>query len=165
MLTWQTATETNCVRFDIQHSADGYRWENIGEMDCEDFSNTLKKYQFLHQNPLAGHNFYRLRQMDADGHGVYTKVLILHWDTRKIGLRLQANMPQQMLYMDITGTEPDPDWQIELYAADGRLVQRFPTLASAAFALPNLNAGVYVAHLKDSTGRQLAIERLYWLIR
>ncbi len=162
LLSWQTATESNCVRFVVQHSTDGYQWENIGELNCAGNSLTVQSYTFAHDTPLPGLNFYRLHQMDWNGSGVYSNALSLRWSENELRLRAQAQYSMQSLYTDISGAEVDPQWILELYSADGRLAQRFPALQSGIFALPYLASGLYVLHLKDDTGQSLAVEKLWW---
>jgi hypothetical protein len=88
--------------------------------------------------------------------------LSLRWSENQIRLRAQAQPNMQSLYTDISGAEADPLWILELYSADGRLVQRFPALQSGIFALPYLSSGLYMLHLKDDAGRSLAVEKLWW---
>lgn len=66
-LTWQTATETNNLRFDIERSGNGNDFERIGTIDGAGNSNQIKSYQFIDYQTLEGINYYRLKQVDTDG--------------------------------------------------------------------------------------------------
>lgn len=66
-LTWQTATETNNLRFEIERSGNGNEFERIGTIDGAGNSNAIKNYQFIDYQALEGINYYRLKQIDTDG--------------------------------------------------------------------------------------------------
>jgi len=64
LLSWHTSTQNTVRYFDVQRSADGQNWYNIGKV--ENNANTVNVYEFTDINP-AMVNFYRLRQVDIDG--------------------------------------------------------------------------------------------------
>ena len=66
-LNWETATEINNDRFEIEHSTDGLTFQKIGEMAGRGHSLEETAYVFDDKNPADGLNFYRLRQLDFDG--------------------------------------------------------------------------------------------------
>jgi hypothetical protein len=66
-LKWSTASETNNRGFEIQHSMDGEDWENLGFIDGIGNSNAVTDYNFTHEEPRVGINYYRLKQIDLDG--------------------------------------------------------------------------------------------------
>jgi hypothetical protein len=74
-LQWSTATEVNNDYFDIERSADGRVFEKIGHVKGASESLTEKSYEFIDKNPLAGSNYYRLRQVDFDGTAAYSPIV------------------------------------------------------------------------------------------
>jgi uncharacterized protein (DUF1501 family) len=64
---WETATETNCKEFEVQHSTDSENWTDIGVVPGSGESNSLKRYSFVHKGLVVGRNFYRLWQVDYNG--------------------------------------------------------------------------------------------------
>lgn len=62
-----TATETDCDHFDVERSFDGTQFELIGTLAGAGHSTHLLHYSFVDQDPQLGTNYYRLRQVDADG--------------------------------------------------------------------------------------------------
>ncbi len=66
LLNWQTATEINNDRFEIERSADGINFIKIGQVAGAGNSNSLLSYQYYDDQPMKGNNFYRLKQVDKD---------------------------------------------------------------------------------------------------
>ncbi len=71
---WSTVTEINCERFDVLHSTDGISFQKIGTVSGAGTTDIKQYYQFLHDAPVDGNNYYRLQQFDIDGHFKYSFV-------------------------------------------------------------------------------------------
>ncbi len=66
-LSWTTASEQNNAYFKVERSADGVSFSAIGKVNGAINSSAALNYSFNDNSPLAGKNFYRLRQVDLDG--------------------------------------------------------------------------------------------------
>lgn len=77
LLNWQTAIEINNDHFEIERSTDGVRFERIGIVKANNFSNG-SKYEFEDKQCSDGTNFYRIKQVDFDGVGVYSKTVSVY---------------------------------------------------------------------------------------
>jgi hypothetical protein len=66
-LSWSTESEQNNAYFNIERSADGVSFSSIGKVNGAGNSSQTLNYKFTDNSPLAGKNFYRLRQVDLDG--------------------------------------------------------------------------------------------------
>ena len=71
-LSWRTATETANAHFAVEHSRDGSRFQEIGRVAGQGTSTEPHDYQFIHENPLPGIQYYRLQQVDLDGSYQYS---------------------------------------------------------------------------------------------
>ena len=76
-LTWSTATEVNNDHFDVERSADGQSFERIGTLDGAGNSEEELHYELTDERPIAGTNYYRLKQVDDDGSATYSDVVVL----------------------------------------------------------------------------------------
>jgi len=66
-LTWQTTSETNSDRFEIEHSLDGKEWNKIGSVKSNgDTYQSISNYSFADNTPVSGENLYRLKMIDRD---------------------------------------------------------------------------------------------------
>ncbi len=73
-LHWATATEEDNDRFEIERSTDGGDFKLIGSVDGAGNSLHETRYIFTDQEPANGLNYYRLKQVDLDGHFEYSPV-------------------------------------------------------------------------------------------
>ena len=78
-LQWKTGIETNNYGFEIQWTADknfGKKfWEKIGFVNGHNNSSTEQEYSYVHSTPSSGINYYRLKQLDFDGHIDYSNII------------------------------------------------------------------------------------------
>jgi hypothetical protein len=92
LLKWTTTMEENNKGFEIQRSTDQSSWTAIGFVNGAGNSQTSRDYQYLDQNLPAGTYFYRLRQVDLDGHSQLSKVVDVTF-SGSIALDLKQNRP------------------------------------------------------------------------
>lgn len=79
LLTWETVSEQNNKGFHIEHSNNGRDFETIGWVEGHGNTIVIQEYEFIHENPSTGLNYYRLVQEDFDGtisHSMIRTVLI-----------------------------------------------------------------------------------------
>lgn len=77
LLTWETTLEQDNDFFEVQRSADGANWNVIGELPAAPAAANGATYEFTDNAPLAGVNFYRLRQVDVDGRFGFSPIVTL----------------------------------------------------------------------------------------
>jgi|GEM_PF-7035577 len=77
-LNWETGSEQNSAYFNVERSSDGTNFSTIGKVNAAGNSSTIVKYNFTDNNPAAGRNFYRLRQVDLDAKFDYSKTVSLN---------------------------------------------------------------------------------------
>ena len=73
-LTWETAFERNNDVFEIQRSTDGEDFTTIMTEKGSGTTNDAVTYSITDENPVAGSNYYRLKQIDFDGIYSYSDV-------------------------------------------------------------------------------------------
>ncbi|MFH0865529.1 MAG: T9SS type A sorting domain-containing protein, partial [Bacteroidota bacterium] len=66
-LSWTTASELNCDRFDIEKSKDLLNWYFVGIMPGTGTTNELQEYSYIDNSPYSGISYYTLKQFDYDG--------------------------------------------------------------------------------------------------
>ncbi len=67
-LKWITASEINNDYFSIERSPDGFNYSEIGRVQGAGNSTTENTYLLVDPSPLVGNNYYKLSQLDFDGH-------------------------------------------------------------------------------------------------
>ena len=119
-LFWQTASETHNDRFEIECSQNGQTFHKIGEVKGAHNSHTTLDYQFQHEKPENGVNYYRLKQVDEDGVYEYSNVVSVVWG-KDATILVRPNLVQNEMMVEL----PEPasnDILLEIYDLQGRLV-------------------------------------------
>jgi hypothetical protein len=74
LLRWQTASEGNTVRFDVERSADGFSFSSIGRVAARG-NNSV--YSFTDNQLSSPVNYYRLRMVEENGKAAYSKIIVI----------------------------------------------------------------------------------------
>lgn len=83
-LKWATASEQNNKGFEIERSTDGNNWNRIdfvasGAVNGN--STGREDYVYADKTPVAGKNYYRLKQIDFDGGYTYSAVAMVRFSS------------------------------------------------------------------------------------
>ncbi|HNJ29728.1 MAG TPA: T9SS type A sorting domain-containing protein [Ferruginibacter sp.] len=153
-LSWQTATEQNSDRFEIERSINGLTFEKIGSVKAAGNSNTHTDYSYYDNSPEKGINYYRLKEVDIDNSLQYSETksvrfgddaaLILYNNpTSGSDLVIQTSvLPSTLQIFDVMGKK----------MKEVSLVTGLYSLSISGFA-----AGTYLAVLSKD-GRPVAVE-------
>lgn len=80
-VNWTTTFEVSNAHFDVERSTDGTNFKKAGTVESVGTSNTKQLYTFTDNvnsvNTAKKDLYYRLKQVDKDGNGSYSKVLIV----------------------------------------------------------------------------------------
>ncbi len=75
VLNWVTASEKDVDKFEVEKSIDGLSdWSYIGWQKAVG-GNVQKAYTFSDNQPVVGHNYYRLKIIDNDGTFTYSNTI------------------------------------------------------------------------------------------
>ena len=83
LLRWETKNGSDIAYYLVQHSLDKIHWDSIGGVKAEKRERVKRKvesYEFIHEGPPAGTNYYRIGLTDEDGHRLWSP-------TRKVEIR------------------------------------------------------------------------------
>lgn len=151
-LNWTTTSETANAGFEIQHSLDDMQWRKIGYVASkasEGNSVSEIRYNFTHPDVKAGHNYYRLKQIDHDGSFVYSQIRSVSF-AEAAGLGVYPNPASHVL--KITGLGGAS--RIELFDLNGRVLKSVRTSGAASHELEvsHLDTGVYLVVVTEAQG-------------
>ena len=79
-LLWQTLQESNTGFFSVEYSANNRYYNTTGRVAAAGKSSQLNRYFFDHLKPVAGINYYRLKQVDRDGRYKYSETRTVKFD-------------------------------------------------------------------------------------
>lgn len=140
ILNWGTATEVNNEGFMIEHTRDGEEWNALGFVEGTGTTEELQNYEFTVDGLSGGEHYFRLKQIDFDGHYEYSSIASLYIGDEPSQIRVFPNPLGRGQQLNIQGTFD----QAEIYDAAGKRVMQFQApdaLFNSAFR--NLPAGFY----------------------
>ncbi len=157
VVAWQTAQEINNDHFVVEHSVDGMQFSKAGTVPASNKA-AGDRYSFDHLHPVAGKNYYRIKQVDLDGKGSYssTVVVTIAPDNR---MTLFPNPVSGLLTIRFED-RPQLLRTFRIVNAAGQVVfQRQPagSLNQMEVRTGHWPPGVYVAELAPKQGKPYAV--------
>ena len=100
-LSWQTASESNNEGFNVEHSLDGLKWQDLDFVEGNGTSFVLNNYEYIHERPTMGINYYRLKQTDFDGAFEYSKVIAIEFGSSDRSIQVFPNPSNRNINIQI----------------------------------------------------------------
>lgn len=155
-LTWSTATELNNDHFQIERSADGRSFDAIGKVNGAGTSYETLHYAFTDEKPLAGWNYYRLKQVDFDGQYAYSPVRAVQVEQSVAVADRLSFFPNPAGHEIVLKSQGgvSPGDRLEVFDQFGRMVLQVQVAETpdTPIDLSGLSAGHYVARLQTANG-------------
>jgi hypothetical protein len=145
LLTWKAPSTDATTDFDIERSADGIHFTNIGNITATSQRCQLP-FNFTDDKPLIGKNYYRLKITGDNRTSFYSKVLVI--GNNKEGFEIIAITNGQENTIIYFNSVKQQAIQMELVAADGKIIYKnsktiLAGSGSINLPLKNLARGVY----------------------
>ncbi|MEM7104011.1 MAG: T9SS type A sorting domain-containing protein [Bacteroidota bacterium] len=155
LLKWRTETEINNDFFAIEHSKDGVDFVEIGQVEGAGTTLIPQNYSFVHDTPVLGDNFYRLRIVDNNGSFTWSPIRVVKFEF-EFSLGAMPNPFYENFTVNIT-SEVERTAVLSVFDILGRLVEKrdvtlIPGNNNFYFDATGSNwaAGVYFVDLKTS---------------
>jgi len=152
-LAWATASEVGSDRFEVERSADGVRFELVGQVAAAGSSTVAHAYAYTDRGAPAGTLYYRLRQIDQDNTAAYSPVRMVATPGAG-GLALYPN-PAQGGAIRLSGATPGAP--VRVLDALGKVALAMTADQAGTAALAGLPSGLYVVRAGSGTVR-LSVE-------
>jgi alpha-tubulin suppressor-like RCC1 family protein len=150
VLQWTTASEKSNTGFSIERSSTGQDWETIGFVKGNGTTLIPHTYDFEDKNPLAGNNYYRLKQVDTDGQYSYFKIVSVNMASKRSELSLIPNPASDYLTIQTTNTEGGI---IEIWNTNGKkIVSTNRVNDNQNISLIDFARGMYVVKFISKNG-------------
>ena len=149
-LDWYTLSETNNSGFEIERSRNAEEFERIGFVSAKGNGTTSQRYSFTDHSPYSGINYYRLKQIDADGKFTYSEVKAVSLGFSGPSVWVYPNPVSSVLNIRHAGKKG----VIQIVDAAGRLRMKSAASSSGESALnvSDLPSGVYFYRLGAESG-------------
>lgn len=161
-LDWATASEKNNVRFDIERSTDGVKFDKIGEVAGNGNSRAVKNYQFDDEYVKPGiMYYYRLKQIDLDGKYTHSKIVqakISGGEKLIIG-EFMPNPASTATNITVSSVE-DMTVNVSVYTLDGTKVKDLSYNVAQGetnleIEVSGLSKGTYMVQVQTKLGTQI----------
>lgn len=154
-LDWSTATEVNNDHFEVLRSKDGISFERIAVVEGGGNSSQTLFYQTMDPAPLSGLSYYRLKQVDFDGHSAYSAIVPVRF-SQKNTFTLYPNPATDhlsLLFSEISDKE-SRILRFLNYAGQQVFEMKLLPFSGNSIELPigNLPAGIYITEMITSEG-------------
>lgn len=141
-LDWATATESNNSHFEVEHSLNGKDFKKIKEIKGAGTTQERQDYNYEYRQTVGGLSYYRLKQVDYDGHFDYSEVISVTVNAPKAQYTLFPN-PVQDNFVIQTATGETPT-SVQLFNQLGQEI-RLDYLNFEQVHLPaGLKKGLYI---------------------
>ncbi len=167
MLSWSTASEENNALFVVEKSSDGVEFINIGSVEGAGNSAELREYTYLDIMATGERNYYRLKQVDADGGFSYSDVILVvqAYPNDFIVARMSAVATPDLFQVTVDALKNGEltyrltNWQQETLLEDKLLVVN--GLNDLTVDLSDQKPGIYKLYLKmDREEEVLTIQKV-----
>ncbi|MBO9564307.1 MAG: T9SS type A sorting domain-containing protein [Niastella sp.] len=161
ILYWETAQEQSASHFNIQRSANGVDFVNIGKVKATGNSITRKEYSFTDQaagSLRTDKIYYRLQTEDINGKQELSKTVVLKPGTSVENIQLAANPVTDYAYLLMQAKEKSKVAILVTDMAGRTLMSQSRTIERGMNNLPvnvqSLAAGIYMLSVKNADGIQ-----------
>jgi hypothetical protein len=146
LVSWSTGSEFNSNYFELQRSTNGNEWTIVATIKAAGNSSTGRTYQQLDAN--GGPAYYRIKQVDIDGHFIYTSIIRTNCSPKSIDMVIYPVPARDILNVVI---QSDKSLKTQLLLVDGigKIVRKIDaTLFNGSntflFNLKGLASGEYI---------------------
>jgi hypothetical protein len=160
-LTWETALELNNDGFEVERKIGSGQYENIAFVDSKAVGGNggANSYSFDDNAALGkGVTYYRLRQVDFDGHSTYSEIRAVRTGNGSIAITVYPNPSRGTANVVIPDGVGTIDVSIDDFA--GKSVQRFTGLNTRSLQLTNLKPGMYMLRVSVRATGETITERI-----
>jgi len=147
-LRWETSSETNTKKYVVEHSTNGRTWQPIGDVAAAGNSSIVTSYEFVHVQPSAGNNHYRIRQIDLDDKFSWSRVEVIRFDMRS-SILVHPNPTTNQLVVEQRGGSIT-NGTLRMMDIHGKVIRTLPlTQIRTILDVSALSAGMYFIQLNQ----------------
>jgi hypothetical protein len=149
LLEWTTAMEQNTERFEIETSADGAQFSKVSSVDAKGNSFTESNYQFIYTGKTGASTFFRLKQIDRDGHAEYSPVILVKTNANNLFITVSPNPVRNRT---IIASDNSIITGVHIFSASGTLVKSIRNNKSNKLSLDmsHLSKGTYYLQIESA---------------
>jgi hypothetical protein len=152
-LRWTTASELNNSHFEIERSENSKVWKTIGKVQGNGTTVETQSYQFIDEQPLAGTNYYRLKQIDFDGNFEFSDIVVVERGAViSSTIKVFPNPSNNWITYQVPNNEAIT--KVTLMDAFGKMILT-DNVPNGSLAVHSLASGVYILVIETNQNRYL----------
>lgn len=157
ILDWTTESELNNDYFQVERAGADKLFVPIGQISGAGTSSSSLDYGFVDENPLAGSNFYRLRQVDFNGEFEIFQTIEISFEVVG-GLEILSHYLEGKEQLHIAIANPEKlAYSTEIISLDGKRIffhEGNPGLEIEELTIPfsQASSGMYLIRLSSIDG-------------
>ena len=156
VLKWNTVNEQNNDRFIVERSADAVHFTEVGTVKAGNNTSRAQEYNYADYKAISGTNYYRLKQVNKDGHSSYSAIAKVIFAENDIAWSIRPN-PAVNASIIIARKELN-NVHIQLSNASGKVVynlQQAKLSAGGQITVPvkGLPKGMYILKLSSNESK------------
>ncbi|HRI22750.1 MAG TPA: T9SS type A sorting domain-containing protein, partial [Panacibacter sp.] len=149
-LNWQTTTELNNSYFAVERSSNAVNYTSVAQVNSAATGAAIHDYAYTDKLPIAGSNYYRLKQVDKDGKYSYSKTVSINY-LKPGSIQLYPNPAKDKL--TAKGLNAANASTIVVLDIQGKQLLKFSAKAATySFSIGSLAPGTYMVRVKDNNG-------------
>ncbi|MBK9147081.1 MAG: hypothetical protein IPM12_04565 [Flavobacteriales bacterium] len=143
ILEWATASEQNSAHFIVERSLENGWFEPVAQVEAAGHSAGLMEYRAVDPSPLRGDNYYRLRQVDADGREELSEaIMVRHVPANTL---MVVHDPAQGVLLFNLGFDPEFPVRLAITDPAGRMVKHILAAGrTGSIPMQDLAPGIYL---------------------
>ncbi len=154
MLDWTSIAEVNHDNYIIEHCIDSKNFNPLGKINGLGTQSNGHKYQFIHENPPLGDNYYRLKLVDIEGYFKYSKIVSISKEIKNNEIYIQPTIARDKIRVSLSEdfVFSQSKQFIEVWDIYGRLVKQInlaPKRLEININISSLQDGHYFVLLRD----------------
>lgn len=127
LLYWETASEKNNLKFEVEKSNNGIDFEKIGEVNSKanQYGNSEYNipYEFIDESAYEGQYYYRLKQIDYNNQFAYSQIISVICNRYKnLSFVIYPNPNHSEFYIEYKGLQQNDKFIIQIINQSGELV-------------------------------------------
>lgn len=156
---WETYDQAGTEMYEIEKSLDGKNFMKAGAIKA----NANGNYNWLDIHTKAGIAYYRIREVNADGHYTYSEVAMIRMDGPAGGIHIYPNPVTGNTVQLYFNNMKAGKYTIHVFNTDGKSmhlgqVSHMGNSITYAVQLPNaLTPGLYLVVVTDPAGKKSSI--------
>jgi hypothetical protein len=144
LLQWKVTNEINTADYVAERSTDGVDFSILQTVAATTSSTSAKTYQTTDQSPVAGNNYYRIKEVDKDGNYTYSKIIMIPVNDPNV---ISVTPNPASSYVNITSRLLIK--RIQLFSTTGQLLRDISTANNNyKLMISDLQTGQYFLRLE-----------------